>query len=87
VAILNRIPKDRIREEFTHYGLFCGFVPVYVKYPHGICTIAVRNWWPEWLMSVALFLVRLHADMLPPGERAPFPVFLTGRIDGSKEPR
>lgn len=54
MSILQRIPKDQIKEDFTHYALFMGFCPVYYKdMPPDGCYMAVRNWWPEWLMDMA----------------------------------
>ncbi|KAB1444161.1 hypothetical protein [Bordetella bronchiseptica] len=53
MAIFDRIPAEVIAREFTHYGLFLGCVPVYVGDPEGECRVAVRNWWPEWLLDFA----------------------------------
>lgn len=53
MAVFERIPQEIIRREFTHYGLFLGVVPIYVGDPIGECRVAVRNWWPEWLLDFA----------------------------------
>lgn len=57
MSIHERIPPDQIERDFTHYALFCGVVPVYYKeIPPDGCCMAVRNWWPEWLMDAAEFV-------------------------------
>lgn len=54
MSIRERIPRDQIERDFTHYALFCRVVPVYYKeIPPDGCCMAVRNWWPEWLMDAA----------------------------------
>lgn len=53
MAVFERIPNETILREFTHYGMFLGLVPVYVGDPAGECRVAVRNWWPEWLLDFA----------------------------------
>jgi hypothetical protein len=79
MAILQRIPKEVIIKEFTHYGLFLGIVPVYVGDAEGECRVAVRNWVPEWTMSAAQFLLE-HFAWLGLIEYEGFMIKLTGEI-------
>ncbi|WP_260579258.1 hypothetical protein [Proteus mirabilis] len=30
-----------------------GIVPIYVGDVYGECRVAVRNWWPDWLLDLA----------------------------------
>lgn len=80
MAIFDRISSADIEENFSHYGLFCGFVPVYVGDMENDCSVAVRNWWPDWLFNVAVFLLDAYAFTLPHKETVPFPIVITGRI-------
>jgi len=83
MAIFQRIHKDVLHAQFTHYGLFAGFVPVYVGDPEGECRVAVRNWWPEWLLDFANALHGLYVMLS--GRDAPFMIKLTGAIQQSQE--
>ena len=54
MAIIKRLTKDEIKNNFTHYGYFYGFVPIYISNPSPEGTkIAVRNWIPECSLSAA----------------------------------
>ena len=53
MAIFKRLTKEQIKQDYDHYALFMALVPIYVGDAHGECRIAVRNWWPEWLMDLA----------------------------------
>lgn len=63
MAVFKRIPDEIIRQQFTHYGRFMGVVPVYVGDPEGECRVAVRNWWPEWLLDFAQASLTLFASL------------------------
>lgn len=52
MAVLKRLSKKEISDNFEYYGYMFGIVPVYVGDPHGQVRIAVRNWVPEWVMDV-----------------------------------
>ncbi len=51
MAIFNQLPDDFIRSEFTHYGLVCGIVPVYVAFNGVEPSLAVMNWCPEFVFD------------------------------------
>ncbi|EKL3976927.1 hypothetical protein PRH55_000259 [Morganella morganii] len=53
MAIFKRLTKEQIKQDYDHYGLFMGIVPIYVGDHKGECRVAVRNWWPEWLLDLA----------------------------------
>lgn len=84
MAILQRIPRDTIRTQFTHYGLFLGIVPVYVGDPDGECRVAVRNWVPEWTLDAAQFLLEQFAA-LGLIEYDGVMIKLTGEIEGASK--
>lgn len=65
-----------IREDFTHYALFCGLVPIYFN--PDTSHVAVRNWWPEWLLDATHHLFDLLATVT--GYDGGFPIHLRGRI-------
>ena len=60
-VFIGRISKERIKAEFTHYGLMYGFIPVYIGHPYGICRVAVRNGWPDWLLDFGDLLFEVYA--------------------------
>jgi hypothetical protein len=84
MSIFQRIPADQIKEDFTHYGLFCGLVPVYYRdMPPDGCLMAVRNWWPEWLMDFAEVIFGLCVNFrsaMDPDYDPQYPIKLTGEI-------
>ncbi|WP_206611638.1 hypothetical protein [Bordetella avium] len=84
MAIFERIPKEVIAKEYTHYGLFLGIVPVYVGDPEGECRVAVRNWWPDWTLGVAQFFLD-HFSALGLIEYEGFMIKLTGEIPAPKK--
>lgn len=57
---MSHLTQKEIKENFDHYGLVFGFIPVYIRLngPEEPADLAVRNWFPEWPMDVidALFL-------------------------------
>ena len=59
MAVLKRLSKEEISENFDYYGYMFGIVPVYVGDPYGQARIAVRNWVPEWVMDVMEVIHRL----------------------------
>lgn len=63
MAVFKRIPQDIILQNFTHYGLFLGVVPVYVGDPEGECRVAIRNWWPEWVLDFAQASLSLFVSL------------------------
>lgn len=85
MSILHRIPKDQIMQDFTHYALFCGVVPVYYKdMPPDGCCMAVRNWWPEWLMDAAEAFIGAVINIksaMDPDYVPIYPIKLTGEIN------
>lgn len=68
---------------FTHYGWFCGLVPVYIAHPYkGEPEIGVRWWCPHFLLSACLALFELVCMVLQLQE-AELPLLVTGRIHRS----
>ncbi|WP_368872424.1 hypothetical protein [Proteus terrae] len=53
MAIFKRLTKEQITRDYDHYALFMGIVPIYVGDVYGECKVAVRNWWPDWLLDLA----------------------------------
>ncbi|WP_296561203.1 hypothetical protein [Pigmentiphaga sp.] len=84
MAIFQRIPRETIHKQFTHYGLFLGIVPVYVGDPDGECRVAVRNWVPEWTLDAAQFLLEQFAA-LGLIDYDGFMIKLTGKIEGAAQ--
>ena len=86
MSIRYQIPKEDLKAEgFTHYGLFCGFVPVYIGDLHtDNLLVATRNWVPDFLMDVADFFYLAYcstAKMADPLWESPgWPIRITGEI-------
>ncbi|HGP5909348.1 hypothetical protein LH673_02460 [Morganella morganii] len=59
MAIFNRLTEEQIKQDYDHYGLFMGIVPIYVGDHEGEFRVAVRNWWPDWLLDLADAISRL----------------------------
>lgn len=85
MAILNRLSKEEIKENFTHYGLMFGFVPVYARYPESNClSVEVRNWFPEWLMDLGegvAFAFNTALTFVDPFHVPTFMITITGEIE------
>ncbi|MFG0232467.1 hypothetical protein [Achromobacter sp. 413638] len=84
MSILSRIPSTELGTRFTHYGWFCGVVPVYLGDLEGEAPlVAERNGIPEWVLSLAsaLFgaLVQVAA-IVAPGRDIQVPLMVTGPI-------
>lgn len=85
MAIFNRLSKQVIEENFTHYGLFFGMVPVYLGNMDGPApNLEVRNWVPDWTLDVAHVLFGWCCTccylMDPTWENPGFPIRITGEI-------
>lgn len=52
MAVFKRLSKEEIKQDYDHYGLMYGIVPVYVGDAYGDCRICVRNWIPEWTLDL-----------------------------------
>lgn len=82
----DRIHADDLGTKYTHYGLFYGFVPVYIGDPFGECPdVAVRNGWPDWLLDFGDAMFRLAAwacELINPEWKNPgFFYRVTGKIE------
>lgn len=52
MSIFNRLSRSEIHQNYTHYGWFAGFIPVYVKNADSDnAEFTERNWVPEWIMD------------------------------------
>lgn len=70
MSILSQIPSTELGTRFTHYGWFCGVVPVYLGNLDGEAPlVAERNGIPEWVLSLATALfstfVQVAATVAP----------------------
>ncbi|WP_238890943.1 hypothetical protein [Achromobacter insuavis] len=84
MSILSRIPRTELGTRFTHYGWFCGVVPVYLgNLDSEAPLVAERNGIPEWVMSLAgsLFTAFLTAAaVFAPHWDIEVPLVVTGAI-------
>lgn len=53
MAVFKRLTREQIKNDYDHYALMFGIVPIYVGDVNGECRVAVRNWIPEWTLDVA----------------------------------
>ncbi|MFY2033724.1 hypothetical protein ACOTDT_16425 [Achromobacter xylosoxidans] len=70
MSILFQIRHPELGTRFTHYGWFCGVVPVYLGDLEGEAPlVAERNGIPEWVLSLAsaLFgaIIKVAAAVAP----------------------
>ncbi|CAB3851767.1 hypothetical protein LMG26842_02878 [Achromobacter dolens] len=84
MSILSQIPSTELGTRFTHYGWFCGVVPVYLGNLEGEAPlVAERNGIPEWVLSLAgaLFaaFVKIAAVVAPDWD-IQAPLVVTGPI-------
>lgn len=83
MSILKRLPESEIAR-FTHYGLFCGCVPVYFRADGDEgCELAVRNWWPDFLLPLAESLygaVCFLGTLVNPDLEPMWPIRIQGEI-------
>lgn len=84
MSIISRIPRSDLGTKYTHYGLFCGLLPVYIDDPESEAPEVVeRNGWPAWTLSLC---AGLHgsfiwfASLISPGQVFDWPLVITGRI-------
>lgn len=79
----NHLSKEEIEENFDYIGLMFGFIPVYIRLfetEDGMdSNIAVRNWWPEWLLDFASFMAEAYL-MIADDEFVSLPIKITGEI-------
>ena len=81
----HRLTQQQIEQEYTHYALLFGVVPIYFnEHTNAVC---VRNWWPEWLLDFfeGLFAVYCEvATSIDPELEPMFPIKLTQKIKGEE---
>ncbi|MNU46282.1 hypothetical protein D3C71_351410 [compost metagenome] len=85
MAILQRMSAEEICAEYTHYGRLYKVVPVYLGEPFGDAPkVAVRNWWPDWLLDVADWVWNVAASCMqsinPEFEHPGFMIAVDGEI-------
>lgn len=83
MAVFDRITKQQLTRDFTHYGWIYGCCPVYVGDPDGECRIAMRNYIPEWpldLMEMIYGFAIQTMLLLNPHFQPVFAIRLTGPI-------
>lgn len=85
MAVLTRLTKQQISEQFTHYALFWGCVPVYINMRNDECPdVATRNWIPDWTLDFADWLSWLPVQIMTlinPEYEPQFAIKLTGYIE------
>jgi hypothetical protein len=53
MAIFKRVSKEYIQMNYTHYALAYGIYPIYIAKLHNESpTVEVRNWFPEWGLTL-----------------------------------
>ena len=84
MSILSRIPSTELGTRFTHYGWFCGVVPVYLgDLEDEAPLVAERNGIPEWVLSLASALFGAFikvAAAIAPDCVIQLPLVVTGPI-------
>lgn len=88
MAVFKRLTKEEINKDFTHYALFYGFVPVYVRVLGGEARIAVRNWVPEITLDCADIIfdfVTWTIQLIDPTHERLFFYHLKGEINGKNK--
>lgn len=87
MAIFSQLSQQDIESQFTHYARFAGLVPCYYA-DDDSARLAVRNWWPDWLLTAAtslyamfIFCVSLVDDDYDPA----WPIVITGEIEAMKQ--
>lgn len=83
MPLLQRLPKQEIADNFTHKGLFAGFLPVYVNLGMEPPMFQERNWWPEPLFYAAICLYASFIEFVSfcsEDYEPAWPVTITGEI-------
>lgn len=81
----HRLTQQQIEQEYTHYALLFGVVPIYFnEHTNAVC---VRNWWPEWLLDFFEGLFAVYCEVvtsIDPEFEPMFPIKLTQKIKGEE---
>ncbi|CUI61441.1 Uncharacterised protein [Achromobacter xylosoxidans] len=84
MSIFSQIPSAELGTRFTHYGWFCGVVPVYLANLECEAPLVVeRNGIPEWVLSLAGALFAAFAKvaaLVAPDRDIQVPLVVTGPI-------
>ncbi|KOQ29467.1 hypothetical protein ABW38_22005 [Achromobacter xylosoxidans] len=84
MSILFQIPNKELGTRLTHYGWFCGVVPVFLGDLEGEAPLVVeRNGISEWVLSLAGALFRVFvkvAAVVAPDRDIQIPLVVTGPI-------
>ena len=56
MAVISRLSKNEIEKDYTHYAKLHG-VPIYFNFYNN--AVAVRNWYPEFLLDIGEFFFGL----------------------------
>lgn len=80
----NRVTKSELSTRFSHYGWFCGLVPVYVgNLDSGCPELEARNGIPEFYFTCIEGMFGLFcwaASFVNPEFEPMFPIQITGEI-------
>lgn len=84
MSIFSEIPSTELGTRFTHYGWFCGVVPVYLgNLESEAPLVAEHNGIPEWVLTLAgaLFAAFVKiAAVVAPDRDIQVPLVVTGPI-------
>ncbi|CAB3846538.1 hypothetical protein LMG3482_01899 [Achromobacter deleyi] len=85
MAILKRLTPEQLAQDYTHYGRLYKIVPVYLGDPYGEAPrVAVRNWWPEWMLDAADWIWAVAVDCMqainPEFEHPGFIIAIDGEL-------
>lgn len=84
MAVFKRLTQANIENNYTHYARFFGVVPIYFNADSPAALVAVRNWWPEWTLDLAMvifdMLCRVREMTDPNWEYPGFPITLVRPI-------
>lgn len=79
MSIFKRLSKQTIKNEYTHYALAYGIYPVYINLNADVTSVAVRNWWPDFMLTV--FDCIAQSIMWITGAEQIFAFKITGKIN------
>lgn len=83
MAIFGKLTDAEIYAEFTHVGMFCGLVPVYMTLDD-TPNVAVKNGYPDFLLDIVSFIwqvANMAASYTDPNFEPGFNFDVIGEID------
>ena len=84
MSLFDPVPQVELTTRYTHYGWFCGLVPIYMGDIDSDSPLVVeRNWVPTWWFWAVEFAFGVFCqvcDALSPDFVPSFPMLITGEI-------